>query len=399
MKREEFIRRSLAMGIGLPFLTSLIASCNKEEIDFPEFETNFSGKVIIVGAGAAGLAAGYLLQRYGVDFEIIEASSVYGGRVKREADFVDFPIDLGAEWIHASPSVLADILNNPQLDASIEFITYNPQTVATYQNGKLTQQNFISNYYNEYKFKSTTWHGFFEQFIVPELGDRISYNQPIVEIDTSSAKVRLKSLDDTTYEADKVIVTTPVKVLQQMPIAFIPELPKTKSDAINSIYVGDGLKVFLEFRQQFYPDILLFGSVWKGLSTDDKIFYDAAFRKDSNTHVLGLFTINDPASAYTSLGSDQAIVDKILNELDEIFDGQASTNYVRHVVQNWSNEPYIRGAYSFRFDNDQQDTVSTIKEPIDGKVYFAGEALSIDNQATVHGACESGYAAVEQVLT
>ena len=56
--------------------------------------------VLIIGAGAAGITAGHLLAERGVDFEILEASSTHGGRVRKVDDFVDFPIDIGGEWIH-----------------------------------------------------------------------------------------------------------------------------------------------------------------------------------------------------------------------------------------------------------------------------------------------------------
>ena len=51
----------------------------------------FDGKVIIIGAGAGGLSAGYLLQQQGIDFEILEASASYGGRMRINTDFADFP--------------------------------------------------------------------------------------------------------------------------------------------------------------------------------------------------------------------------------------------------------------------------------------------------------------------
>ncbi len=143
---------------------------------------------------------------------------------------------------------------------------------------------------------------------------------------------------------------------------------------------------------------MLFGQLVEALTSDSKTFYDAAFRKDSNRHILGLFSINEDAAAYANLNTEEEIITKILNELDEIFDGQASEHYVKHIIQNWSKEPYIKGAYSYTFDNDQLETVDALKAPLDNKVYFAGEALSIDYQATVHGACQSGYAAVEQML-
>ncbi len=51
-------------------------------------------KVVIVGAGVAGLTAGYLLEQSGVEFEILEARSEYGGRVRKLEGFADFPIDI-----------------------------------------------------------------------------------------------------------------------------------------------------------------------------------------------------------------------------------------------------------------------------------------------------------------
>jgi monoamine oxidase len=194
MTRKEFIEKSLMMGIGMPFLSSmLLHSCEKNNNIFPKFETNFSGKVIIVGAGAAGLAAGYLLKRYGVDFQIIEAAPVYGGRLKKAANFVDFPIDIGAEWIHTNPKILADIINNSNIDANMDIIVYNPQKIQTWKNGSLISHNYISHFYSEWKFKNATWFDFFEQFIVPEIADHITVNQPITEIDYSGDKVLLRT--------------------------------------------------------------------------------------------------------------------------------------------------------------------------------------------------------------
>ena len=372
--------------------------CEIDDISISNFEINFSGKVIIVGAGAAGLTAAYILQKNNIDFQIIEAAPNYGGRLKRTDAFVDFPIDLGAEWIHASPSVLAEILDNPDLDATVDFITYNPQTFRIWKDGELKKANYASNFYSEYKFKNTTWFGFFERFMVPEFVDKMILGKPISSIQYSGDKVRLHSTDSESFEADRVIVTVPIKILQNEDIEFIPALPDAKREAINSISMGDGLKAFIEFKERFYPDILLFGNIVNALASDDKIFYDAAFRKDTDKNVLGLFTINEMASDYTNLGSDQAIIEKILNELDEIFDGKASENYVHHVIQNWSKEPFIQGSYSYNFDMNQQDTVNTITEPINNKIYFAGEALSVDYQATVHGACDAAYEAVERLL-
>lgn len=398
MNREEFVKKSLTLGLGLPFLPLLLESCSGEQIDLPQLEINFSGKVLIIGAGAAGLTAGYILQRNNIDFEIIEAAPNYGGRVKRIEQFADFPIDLGAEWIHAEPRVLTDILSDSNVKASIDFITYNPQTLQIWKDGKLKDINWTRNYYSEYKFKNTTWFGFFEKYIVPGFENKISLDSPVSEIDYSGSNVTVKTSNNQTFTGDRVLITVPVKILQTDMITFTPALPSTKTDAISKIEMGDGLKVFIEFKERFYPDILMFDSLVTALTSDDKTYYDAAFRKDSSRNILGLFTIRSRAEEYVKLGSDQAIIEKVLAELDEIFDGKATENYMQHVVQNWSAEPYIQGSYSYNFDGNTTQIMNQLGEPVDSKLYFAGEALSSSNQATVHGASESAYASVSRLL-
>lgn len=399
MTRKEFIENSLIMGIGFPFLSSsLLQSCSKDDSIFPTFQTNFTGKVMIVGAGAAGLAAGYLLKRYGIDFEIIEAAPVYGGRLKKSAHFADFPIDIGAEWIHTHPKILADIINNSKANANIDIIVYNPQTIKSWKDGKLKSHNYISSFYSEWKFKHTTWFDFFEQFIVPEIANKITLNKPITAINYQGNKVILSTNDNETFEADKVLITTSIKMLQNEQIAFQPPLPSDKKDAIEKVFMGDGIKIFVEFKEKFYPDILAFGNIFQALNEEEKFVYDAAFRKDSSQNILGLFAINDKAKAYAQLNSEKEIIDKFLAELDEIFEGKASANYVKHIIQNWSKEPYIQGAYSYSFNGNQKNIVAKISEPLQNKIYFAGEALSINNQAMVQGACESAYSMIAKMM-
>ena len=57
-------------------------------------------KVLIVGAGAAGLTAAYKLMKRGVEFTLLEAISQIGVRVRHNLNFADFPIALGGEWLH-----------------------------------------------------------------------------------------------------------------------------------------------------------------------------------------------------------------------------------------------------------------------------------------------------------
>ena len=64
------------LGIGVP-LFSTYSSSKKNHI------LSSSNKVIIIGAGAAGLSTTYLLNQKGIQVQILEASATYGGRMKR----------------------------------------------------------------------------------------------------------------------------------------------------------------------------------------------------------------------------------------------------------------------------------------------------------------------------
>lgn len=396
MTRKEFIEKSLIMGIGLPAL-GLLASCRRNPTLFPKFQNAFSGKIVIVGAGAAGMAAGYLLKRQGIDFQLIEAAPAYGGRLKKATGFADFPIDMGAEWIHTHPEILAAITDKPE-NTHFGTMEYNPQVIKTWKNGRLKSHNYLRYVYSEWKFKRSTWFDFFEQHIIPEISEHIVLGQPITAINYEAEKVILTTANKDVYQADKVLITTSVKTLQNQQITFQPTLPEPKREAIGRVFMGDGLKLFIEFKEKFYPDILAFGNIFKSLRAENKYVYDAAFGKGSARHILGLFAVNEEARAYTRLSSEQAIIDQFLAELDVIFGGKASTNYIQHIVQNWSEEPYVQGAYSYSFEGDQEDVIKAVVRPVADKIYFAGEALSIDNQATVHGACQSAYAMVARMI-
>lgn len=56
--------------------------------------------VVIVGAGAAGLAAARLLHDAGRHVLIVEARNRTGGRIHTDRSIADYPVELGAEFIH-----------------------------------------------------------------------------------------------------------------------------------------------------------------------------------------------------------------------------------------------------------------------------------------------------------
>ncbi len=379
MNRRDFIKNGLFASLGLSMAPTLLQSCRKKD----ELLVNFNGKVLIIGAGSAGLMAGYTLQQYGIDFEIIEASSVFGGRVKKSNNLADFPIDLGAEWIHDEPSVLGQLINDDSVDAKIDLLSYQPESYSVSSNNDLSKLNVGMQFYREYKFRNSTWFDFFEDYIVPSIADKIVYNQPVSKVNYLNDQVVVESEDGSIFTGDKVILTVPISILKAENIVFQPVLPVDFTESLGKVSMPPGLKVFIKFSKKFYPDLMYVPTENAG-ENDLKLYYNAAFKKDTEDHVLGMIQVGPDAERITSLEPYQ-ITDLLLLELDKIFYGQASEYYISSRTQNWSNEPYIQGSYSFEtFESEY------IEEGVNGRLYFAGEAYHPWASSTVQGAGYSG---------
>jgi len=286
------------------------------------------------------------------------------------------------------------LLDNDDASGSIDIISYNPKTMYNWDNGQLVKRYWQSPFYGEFKFKSTTWLQFFTDFVVPEIEDNIIYDSPITSIDYTGDQVNLEDQSGNKYTADRVLITVPLNVLKADIINFVPSLPANKTDALAKTDMPPGLKVFVKFSERFYHDIITVAATTTG--STERIYYDAAFNKDTNDNVLGLFNVGSNAHEFTDL-DDEGILAKVLSDLDAMFDGKATETYQSHIIQNWSKEPYVLGSYIHAGD-DHYDVVDAIKAPVDGKVYFAGEALHADEWSTVHGAGFSGIETVKEIL-
>ncbi|MEQ8712144.1 MAG: FAD-dependent oxidoreductase [Cyclobacteriaceae bacterium] len=365
MTRKEFIKICGVLGIALPLEFSL-TSCDEED----DTIIPYTGRVIIIGAGAGGLSAGYLLQQQGADFEILEASAFHGGRMKVNTDFADFPIPMGAEWLETGTDIFVEIVNDPSVPVAVETVADNPDR----------------------KFVNSSWYGFFEEYIAPSIANKISYNTIVQSIDYSGDQVVITT-QNREYVADKVIVSVPLKILQDGDIDFIPELPQNKLDAIANTIIWEGFKAFFEFSERFYDD----GFEYPITSSVDgeKIYYDATLGQNSSKNIIGLFVVGKPALDFTSL-SDNELKTAILDELDAIYAQQATPNYIKHISQNWDEEPFIRSGYMT--DHADWRTVRELGNPVAGKLHFAGGPYTDgEDWVSVHAAARSARKAIVEL--
>ena len=359
---------------------------------------DFDGNVIIVGAGAAGLAAAKILEQNNINYTILEATNRYGGRLKKDTTLADFPIDIGAEWIHSNPKVLNLIKGKSGYQIDEELIPYRLENTARWDGKEYTsvsswENNFRYNFMPESKFKNTTWYDFVNENIAKNVKDKIQFNSPVTSVDYSKNEVIVTTSNGDKQKAEKVLVSVSIGVLNSNMITFNPELGPKKMEAIESISFEPGFKVIMKFNEKFYPD-----AIELKVKNGEKVFYDMAFKKGAKTHILGFLCKGEEAKKYYSLVSEKKIISKIINELDEIFDGKASQTYLHEYrYENWGQHEFTRGTWTQALQ-EKKSTLNILNQSLDQKVYFAGEINDPYKQMGVPGAILSGYYSIDKLL-
>ena len=118
MKRSDFILKSCLLTAGSILVPSTILNSCRKDSFFDQEE--FKGSVLIIGAGAAGLYAGYLLRSKGISFQILEASDRIGGRLGKLSGFADYDVDTGAQWLHGTNNILGDLILQTQTKVTLD---------------------------------------------------------------------------------------------------------------------------------------------------------------------------------------------------------------------------------------------------------------------------------------
>ena len=441
MDRRHFIKQSTLLSIGgLLIPSTFLSTCRKENL----FEDiNYDGKVIIIGAGAAGLYAAYILKSKGINFQILEASSKYGGRLGKLTGFANFPIDTGAQWLHGKNSILDDLITKSNttitLDDSETKYWFNnqlvnslPQNTDIFEGDNLPdisykdyalqkglgneykyiveniagdqgaaasrlsvfgnnqdEENWISGD-DDFKFQET-FFDLFDKQIASEVKDKILLNTIVSKIDYSQSEIIITASNNRLFNADKVIITVPIPILKSGDIQFIPALQNEKTNAFSKIGMDAGMKVFLKFSNKFFDQNIIGGTICAAYADD-------SIGKAQSDNILLAFIMGDQAAYLTALANDTAITNALLQELDLMYNGQATTSFIASHVENWTTNPFVKGAYSYSTVG-MGDARKIATQAISKKLYFAGEAMNINgHHQTVHGAVETGYREVINIL-
>jgi monoamine oxidase len=419
--------------------------------------------VVIIGAGAAGLAAAMRLSAAGRKVLIVEARNRVGGRILTvEAE--GHSVELGAEFVHGKAPEIFDLVERYGLKA---FEVDGDQFCEL--NGRLAECDFFEEVNSVFE-KMMKYGGpdiSFDEFLKSVCEDESTrrwarsyvagfhgappddagvkaliedakaeeeidgqrswrieggYRKLIecmrqecerngVELRLNTAVERVAWGDGASvfagedeFVAATAIVTIPVRLLQIEAIRFEPELTAKKA-ALDGIAMGDVVRCVLTFRTRWWEDLK---------SADGKSLKDVSFLFSHVEDFPTWWTQNPAkvpslvgwASAVTAPGltgkSSEEVTSRAVKALSAVI-GVDESGIRGELVcgqwHDWCADPFTRGAYTYARVGGSGAYVE-LAVPIADTLYFAGEATdATGNHATVHGAIASGYRAADEVLS
>lgn len=223
----------------------------------------------------------------------------------------------------------------------------------------------------------------------------IRLKQPVRRIEYGAQQQVRVHTDRKTFEAQAVIVTAPLGVLKTGDIAFDPPLPADKRDAIARLGMGNLAKVVLHFREPFWPrDQYVFGFLGQPIAGNPTMV--VSLWKTHRIPALVLVTGGDLARQVEGW-SDAAAQEWSLRVLRDMF-GPSVPKPKRLQRTSWDRDPFSRGAYSYVAVGALPSHIDALAFPVEGRLFFAGEATYRHHWAGAHGAYASGLREAARLL-
>ena len=398
--------------------------------------------VAIVGAGAAGVAAGRQLAASGLDVLLIEATDRIGGRA-HTAFHDGLHFDLGCGWLHSADrngwAALAPELGfhldrttppwrvqfrdlgfpaadqraaraafarfeqrlretppgsdraSDLLEASDRWTPY-LEALSTYINGTELEQLSIRDYL-AYADAETgvNWRvaeGYGSLVVAAAKDVPVALSTAITSIDVSGHALRLTSVRGE-IEAARVIVTVPTDVLASGAIR-LPPRAADHIDAARALPLGLADKIIFKL------------SDCDGFEPDTQVLGNPSVKRTASYHLRPFgrpliegFVGGEAAREFETDGDAFAAFAR--DELAGLF-GSGVRSRLEPIAQSrWGRQPFARGSYSHALPG-HAEARTVLAADVEGRLFFAGEACSMQDFSTAHGAFQTGVAAARAIL-
>ena len=394
--------------------------------------------VVVIGAGAAGLAAARRLAGAQVSVRLLEARSRLGGRAWT-VQMSGYPLDLGCGWLHSADenewaTVAAglgfaidetpppwarrtDAIGFPAADqrefrAVLERFyarlaevgevepdrpaaallepggRWNPllNALSTYINGaeldRVSARDFARYHDTGVNWRIVQGYGALIAAYGAELD--VTFDCPATLVDHAGTRVRVETPRGA-ITARAAIVTVPTEIIASGALSFRPALPD-KVAASEALPLGLADKLFLrvEAADDLPPERRVYGA------TDRAGTGSYHLRPFGRPVIEGYFG-GEFARELETQGED-VVAAFAVDQLAAALGSSIRKRLTLLAASAWSRDPFARGSYSYAKPG-QADARAALAAPVDDRLFFAGEAVSARDFSTAHGAYRTGVTA------
>src|SRR5258706_145977 len=334
---------------------------------------------VVVGAGAAGIAAGRRLAAAGKRFVVLEAADEVGGRCITDTKTFGIPYDRGARWIYA-----ADI--NPLAKLGMQ------SGLDIYAAPPGQRMRIGRRYARE---------GEMEDFLASLVRANTAIADAARKSDVACAQALPKELGEWRptiefvlgpYGCSKELSDVSTNVLTSGKLRLEPELPKRHMEAATKLKLGSRDHVALE----------LTGNPL-GLRADELVFekseskQTAAILANVSGSTICVIEVGGNFGRDLAAKGEAAMIDFGINWLGGLYGTDVKSIVKRRHATRWNNEPWVLGATPAPAPG-AQSAPRGLAEPPPDRIFSAGEATHKTPWGPRNGAWESGERAAGAVV-
>ncbi|RAI45199.1 flavin monoamine oxidase family protein [Rhodoplanes roseus] len=405
--------------------------------------------IVVIGAGAAGIAAARRIAAANRRCVVVEASDRIGGRCATDTKIFGMPFDRGAHWLYGAdvnpvaklgPGTGLDVYAAPpgqkvrigrryaregELEDFLSVMVRTNRAIIEAARGKADVSCLQALPKDLLEWRNTV------EFMLGPLpygkdlrelsavdvskaaerdspaycreglgallgrlagGLAVRLSTPATRINTwVRGKVEVETTRGTIV-ARGAIITASTNVMAAGKIRFDPELPKRQLDAFSRLSLGSQDHVVLELAGQPL-----------GPQADDLIFEKA----DSARTAAMLANVSGTPLCMIQLGGklgrdlaaqgEAAMVDYAQEWLAKLYGSDIRKAVRRTHATRWNQDPWVMGAASAASIGGQGSRAA-LTEPVRDRIWFAGEAVHETQWGTVGGAWLSGERAAEAAM-